>query len=82
MVHVCYMFRQHVTYLKPFVQGRLRAVVLYGYMFFENPFFMRHSTKVPPPCHEARTSGGRRCRLRGSKVRPSKGGSWGYLLFQ
>ena len=34
MLHVCYMFEQHVTWLNPFVQGHLSHIMLYGYMFF------------------------------------------------
>ncbi len=33
MLDVCYMFEQHITCFKPFVQGRLKGVMLYGYMF-------------------------------------------------
>ncbi len=33
MLHVCYMFEQHVTWLNPFVQGHLSHIMLYGYMF-------------------------------------------------
>ena len=43
---------------------------------------MRHFTKVPLPCHEARTSEVRMCRLRGSKVPPSMGGCRGFLREQ
>ncbi len=28
MLHVCYMFEQHVTWLNPFVQGHLRHIML------------------------------------------------------
>ena len=35
MLDVCYMFEQHITCFKPFVQGRLKGGMLYGYMFFD-----------------------------------------------
>ncbi len=38
MLHVCYMFEQHVTWLNPFVQGHWIHIMLYGYMFL---FFTR-----------------------------------------
>ena len=38
MLDVCYMFEQHITCFKPFVQGRLKGVMLYGYMFFSYPY--------------------------------------------
>ncbi|MBQ9676780.1 MAG: hypothetical protein IJV44_01425 [Prevotella sp.] len=43
---------------------------------------MRHFTKVRAPCQEARTFEGRMCRLRGSKVRASKGGCRGFFREQ
>ena len=36
MLDVCYMFEQHITCFKPFVQGRLKGVMLYGYMFLRH----------------------------------------------
>ncbi|SFO73515.1 hypothetical protein SAMN04487852_10677 [Prevotella sp. tf2-5] len=36
MLDVCYMFEQHITCFNPFVQGRLKGVMLYGYMFLKN----------------------------------------------
>ena len=33
MLDVCYMFEQHITCFNRFVQGRLKHVMLYGYMF-------------------------------------------------
>ena len=36
MLHVCYMFEQHVTWLNPFVHGLLSHIMLYGYMFLRN----------------------------------------------
>ncbi len=33
MLHVCYMFEQHITWLNPFVQRQLSHIMLYGYMF-------------------------------------------------
>ena len=36
MLHVCYMFGQHITCFNPFVHRHLSHIMLYGYMFFEN----------------------------------------------
>ena len=36
MLHVCYMFEQHVTWLNPFVHRHLSHIMLYGYMFLQN----------------------------------------------
>jgi hypothetical protein len=37
MLHVCYMFEQHITWLNPFVQRQLSHIMLYGYMFLRVP---------------------------------------------
>ena len=36
MLEVCYMFAQHITCFNPFVQGHLKGIMLYGYMFLRN----------------------------------------------
>ena len=64
MVHVCYMFRQHVTALKPFIQGYLRAVGLYGYCFSKILFYA--------PFYEDAASLPRSQYLRGQDVPPSR----------
>ena len=40
MLYVCYMFSKHITCFKASVYRGLRSVMLYGYMFLRNPFFL------------------------------------------
>ena len=45
MLDVCYMFEQHITCFKPFVQGHLKGIMLYGYMFLKFYPYTRHRNK-------------------------------------
>ena len=42
MLHVCYMFAEHLTCFKASGYRGLRPVMLYGYMFLRNSFFIQH----------------------------------------
>ena len=42
MLHVCYMFSKHITCFKASGYRGLRPVMLYGYMFLRNSFFIQH----------------------------------------
>jgi len=40
MLYVCYMFSKHITCVKASGYRGLRPVMLYGYMFLRNSFFL------------------------------------------
>ena len=61
MLYVCYMFSNHITCFKASVYRGLRPIMLYGYMFLRNSFFIQHRDTA---------CGLRSPRLRGSEVPP------------
>jgi len=58
MLYVCYMFSKHITCFKASVYRGLRHIMLYGYMFLRNSFFIQYRDTA---------CGLRSPRLRGSK---------------
>jgi hypothetical protein len=42
MLYVCYMFSNHITCFKASDYRGLRPIMLYGYMFLRNSFFIQH----------------------------------------
>jgi len=69
MLYVCYMFSKHITCFKASVYRGLRPVMLYGYMFLRNSFFLLNTEKLHAGC-EALGSVGRSPGVQGTKVPP------------
>ena len=78
MLYVCYMFSKHITCFKASVYRGLRPVMLYGYMFLRNSFFL-FSTETQHVGCEALGSVVRSPGLHGSKVPPPGVESTGFV---
>jgi len=83
MLYVCYMFSKHITCFKASVYRGLRSVMLYGYMFLRNSFFIQHkgteiqsfyyfSVSLYLCVYQNTACGLRSPGLRGSKVPPPR----------